>query len=198
MVFFVVVMAIPITDAFGHGNPGIDRAPSIDFDNKSVTVEARMSPSDMTVDDFSNAFMTLSFLDDDTDELFTQTTYKVDVFKKGKLLARNMFYAEDGKVTIDIRPNANCSVMEEKPWQCTKYFGTEHPISAGALYTFGQSNPVIDGPVFTKGGLYHINVEVIGAGSVRSNLLSPLEFDLYVTIAQEQVFYIDVPSYLLS
>ena len=51
---------------------------------------------------------------------------------------------------------------------------------------------MIDGPIFIKGGLYHINVEVLGAGSVRSNLLNPLEYDTYVSIAQEQTFYIEV------
>jgi len=67
----------------------------------------------------------------------------------------------------------------------------------GALYTFGQNNPVIDGPIFIKGGLYHINVEVLGAGSVRSNLLDPLEYDTYVSIAQEHTFYIEVPDNLI-
>ena len=80
--------------------------------------------------------------------------------------------------------------------ECSKYYGIEHPI-AGALYTFGQNNPVIEGPIFTKGGLYHIKVSILGADSVRSNLLNPLEFDLYVTIAQEQIFYINVSEDLL-
>ena len=153
-----------------------------------------MSPSDMTVGDFSNAFMKITFFDEDTEQSFRQVTYAIDVYKKGELLARNNFYAENGTTTIDIRPNYDCT--ESVVWKCSKYYGIEHPI-AGALYTFGQSNPVIDGPIFTKGGLYYIKVSVIGADSVRSNLLEPLVFDLYVSIAQEQTFYIDAPDYLL-
>ena len=148
----------------------------------------------MTVGDFSNAFMKITFLDEGTGESFRQVTYAIDVYKKGELLARNNFYAENGTVTIDIRPNDSCN--ESLAWKCSKYYGAEHPI-AGALYTFGQNNSVIDGPIFTKGGLYHIQVSVIGADSVRSNLLNPLEFDLYVTIAQEQIFYIEVSEDLL-
>lgn len=198
MFFLFFMITIPMTSVFGHdGIPGMDRAPPIGFENKNVTVEIRMSPADMTEGDFSNAFMSIAFLDDDTETLIPQTTYKVDIFKKDKLLARNMFYAEDGKVTIDIRPNDDCSIREEKPWKCTEYYGTEHPIAVGALYTLGKNNPVIGGPIFTGGGLYHMDVEVISAGSVRSNLSEPLEFDLYVTIVQEQVFYITVPDNLL-
>lgn len=196
-IIIIIVIAFVISaqsmNVFGHGPNGVDRAPAIDYDNKNVTVEVRMSPSDMTVGDFSNAFLTIAFLDDDTEELFKQSTYKVDIFKKDKLLARNLFYAEDGKVTIDIRPNDKCSIDEEKPWRCAIYYGTIHGVTGG-LYTFGQSNPVIDGSIFTKGGLYHINVEVIGAGSIHSTLLKPLSFDLYVSIAQEQTFWLDLET----
>ncbi len=195
--FLFVIFLIPIekADVFGHGNPGIDRAPPIDFENKNVTIEARMNPSDITIGDISNAFVEITFLDESTGESFKQVTYSVDIYKKGKLLARNNFYAETGTTTIDIRPNDACKTSTL--WKCSKYYGTEHPI-AGALFTLGQNNPVIDGPIFIEGGLYHIKVSVIGANSVRSNLLHPLEFDLYVTIAQEHTFYIDVPNYLIK
>ena len=197
MICLFSIFVVPFFDinVFAHGgNPGIDRTPAINFENRNVTVEAKMNPSDMTVGDFSNAFMEISFFDENTEENFKQVTYSIDIYKKGELLARNNFYAENGTITIDIRPNNSC--VESFVWKCSKYYGVEHPI-AGALYTFGQNNPVIDGPIFTSGGLYHIKVSVIGADSVRSNLLNPLEFDLYVTIAQEQIFYITVPDYLL-
>ncbi len=195
--FLFVIFLIPIekTDVLGHGNPGVDRAPPINFENRNVTVEARMNPSDITVGDVSNAFVEITFLDENTGKSFRQVTYSVDIYKKGELLARNNFYAENGTTTIDIRPNDSCETSIT--WKCSKYYGTEHPI-AGALYTFGQNNPVIDGPIFVEGGLYHIKVSVIGADSVRSNLLYPLEFDLYVTIAQEHTFYIDVPEFLIK
>ena len=138
--------------------------------------------------------MKITFLDEDTQQSFRQVTYAIDIYKKGELLARNSFYAENGTVTIDIRPNDVCG--DTVAWKCSKYYGTEHPI-AGALYTFGQNNPVIEGPIFVKGGLYHIEVSVLGADSVRSNLLTPLKFDLYVSIAQEHIFYIDVPENLV-
>ena len=188
-------ISIEEADVFGHGGPGKDRAPAIDFENKKAAVEVEMDPSDITVGDVSNAFMNVTFLDENTGETFKQVTYAIDVYRQGELLARNNFYAEDGTVTIDIRPNESCE--ETLLWKCSKYYGTEHPI-AGALYTFGENNPVIEGPIFVKGGLYHINVEVLGAGSVRSNLLDPLEYDVYVAIAQEQTFYIQVPDHLIA
>ena len=170
---------------FGHGGEAKDRATSINFENRNVTVEAQMNPADMSIGNFSNAFMKITFFDEDTEKAFRQVTYKLDVFKNGELLARKSFYAENGSIVIDIRPNDSCN--DDLLWKCSKYYGTVNPI-AGALYTLGQNNPVIEGPIFTRGGLYHINIEVIGAGSIRNNLLVPLVFDLYMSIAQEQHF----------
>ena len=212
----VVLSLVPVfaTDVFGHGG-GRDRAPEINYENRDVTVIAKMNPSDMTVGDFSNAFMEVKFvevfktnsdkkIENQTcvyqlvdylckyDVPIKQTTFTIEVLKDQKLLARNNFYTEDGVMTIDIRPNDKCDAEEETPWKCTKYFGTEHPLVVESLYAFGQNNPVIDGPIFTEGGLYEIKVKVIGAESPRSNFKDPLEFDLYVSIAQEQTFWIDL------
>lgn len=210
----LIIISFVDSDVSGHGG-GKDRAPEINFEDRDFTVIAKMNPSDMTVGDFSNAFMEVKFV-----EVFTinsdkkienqtclekldgyickydvpvkQTTFTIEVLKDQKLLARNNFYAEDGIMMIDIRPNDKCNVEDETPWKCTKYFGTEHPLVVEALYTFGQNNPVIDGPIFTEGGLYEIKVKVIGAESPRSNFKDPLKFDLFVSIAQEQTFWIDL------
>ncbi len=216
-VILLSVMPLIVPAAFGHGgNPGVDRAPPINFEDKNVTVKAKMNPSDMTVGDFTNTFLELQFVDVITevhptrisgmnctdiemdgmfecsrDVPFSQVTYLVGISKRGDLLARESFYAEDGILTVDIRPKNTCD--EEPVYKCSNTYGVKHPI-AGGLHAFGQNNPVIDGPIFTKGGLYHIEVEIIGAGSVRSNLLDPLEFDLYVSIAEEFTFYVDYPA----
>lgn len=63
--FVIFLISLEKIDVFGHGNPGVDRSPPIDFENKNVTVEARMSPSDITVGDISNAFVEITFLNED-------------------------------------------------------------------------------------------------------------------------------------
>lgn len=218
---FVLLLSGFSVNVFGHGGNGVDRAPELDLENRKVTVLGKMSPSDMTVGDFSNAFMEISFVEvfeimSDKkiqgllcekmienyackyDVPIKQITYAIVVTKDDKLLARHMFYDEDGVLTIDIRPDDKCSIEESEPWKCAEYFGSKHPLIPDTLYTLGQNNPVIDGPIFTQGGQYDIKVEILGAESPRSNLLIPLEFELFVSIAQEQIFYIDVPNHLMK
>ena len=215
-IFSLLLVPIVDGDVFGHGGPE-DRAPEINFDNRDVTVKAKMKPADMIVGDFSNAFMQIQFvevfelnsdkkIEDMTcidqiegylckyDVPIKHTTYAIEIWKEQKLLARNNFYSEPGVMTIDVRPDDKCSISEQNPWKCTRYYGTEHPLVVGALYTLGQNNPVIYGPIFTEGGLYNIKVKIIGAESPRSNLAVPLEFDLFVSIAQEQMFWLDLET----
>ena len=182
------------TDAFAHGGNGIDRAIPINFHDMDVTVEVQMNPYDMTVGNFDNAYMTIAFLEEteEGDILFDHTTYRVTIYKHDKILAREIFYAEQGKVTIDLRPDDSCNIQLEKPWECAEYYAVRHGITGG-LYTYGESNPVIQGAIFTEGGLYRVNVEVAGAGSIYSlEDDNPLVFDLYLSIAQEHTFWLDI------
>ena len=54
----------------------------------------------------------------------------------------------------------------------------------------GEGRPLIDGPIFEKGGLYNVKVSIEGATSPRSLVAEPLNFDTFVSVAQDQGFFI--------
>jgi hypothetical protein len=58
------------------------------------------------------------------------------------------------------------------------------------LYERGSGVPVIQGPIFTKGGLYNISVVIEGATSPKTLVAEPLVFDTFVSVAQDQYFSI--------
>jgi len=62
------------------------------------------------------------------------------------------------------------------------------------LYAYGSGVPVIQGPIFTKGGLYNISVVIEGATSPKTLVAEPLEFDTFVSVAQDQFFIIPEAS----
>ena len=80
--------------------------------------------------------------------------------------------------------------MSEKDlWKCTKYFGEKHPI-AGGYYGRGDSRPVIQGPVFDKGGLYDIKVSIVGATNPKTMTATDLYFETFLSIPEKQNFLI--------
>ena len=173
-------------DAFGHGLGG-DAAPPISFEGMQVTIFTELDPSDMTAGEVDSANIAIRFYDMLTDQNLEQVTYRVEVWRAGDLLARNYFYDEDGTLNVEVRPKTDC--YEAKPWKCTEYYGEVHG-TAGGLFARGDGRPLIDGPIFEKGGLYNVKVSIEGATSPRSLVAQPLLFDTFVSVAQDQGFFI--------
>jgi len=184
----VTLTTIPLLsdDVFGHGL-GADQAPPISFAGMQVTISTMMTPSDITVGEVDSASLKIRFFDQNTDTNLESVTYRIDIFQAGELLARESFYDKDGELNIEIRPKSGCS--EEKLWRCTTTYGDIEPISGG-LQERGTGVPVIMGPIFTKGGLYNINVTIDGATSPKTLVADPLNFDTFVSVAQDQFFSI--------
>jgi len=184
----VTLTTIPLLgdDVFGHGL-GADQAPPISFAGMQVTISTMMTPSDITVGEVDSASLQIRFFDQNTDTNLESVTYRIDIFQAGELLARESFYDKDGELNVEIRPKSGCS--EEKLWMCTITYGDIEPISGG-LQERGTGVPVIMGPIFTKGGLYNINVTIDGATSPKTLVADPLNFDTFVSVAQDQFFSI--------
>lgn len=196
---FTVPALIP--DAFGHGLGG-DQAPPISFEGMEVTVRTDLTPSDITVEDIDDVNMKVRFFDTLTDTTLEKVTYRIEIWRSGDLLARNLFYDLDGRLDVEIRPEANCN--EAELWKCSIYGGSEHVTAPGALYVFGQdcnddnletcARPTITGPIFEKGGLYNIRIDIEGATSPKTLLPILLSYDTFVSVAQEQNFLVQTAS----
>jgi len=184
----VTLTTIPLLgdDVFGHGLGG-DVAPPISFAGMQVTISTIMTPSDITVGEVDSASLQIRFFDQNTDTNLESVTYRVEVHQSGELLARETFFDRDGELNVEIRPKPGCS--EVQPWMCTIYYGDREPISNG-LQERGTGVPVIKGPIFTKGGLYNIQVVVLGATSPKTFVADQLKFDTFVSVAQDQFFSI--------
>ena len=181
------ILSIPIfvDNVYGHGLGG-DVAPPIDFGGQSVTVSTQLDPSDITAGELDEATIAVKFYDIDTEENFEQVTYLLEVWRSGDLLARNSFYDVDGILNLEVRPVYDCA--ESLLHKCTSYFGSEHVSSPGAIYVQNEGSPVIQGPIFDKGGLYNVRVEIQGATSPKTLVTGGLSYDTFVSVAQEQPF----------
>ena len=183
----VILAAFAVPAAFGHGLGG-DQAPAVSFGDMEVTVQTNLDPSDITVGDVDTADMQIRFFDTLTNQTLPQVTYRVEIYQGGELLARNLFFDKDGVLNVEIRPEGGCSEIDM--WRCTKYYGSEHISAPGALYAEGSQRPLIVGPIFEKGGLYNIRIDIEGATSPKALLSEALSYDTFVSVAQDQFFTI--------
>jgi len=54
--------------------------------------------------------------------------------------------------------------------------------------------PSITGPIFVKGGLYKIRVDIEAATSPRTVVAESLSYETFVSVAQEQDFFIQTAN----
>ena len=195
MVIGIFTISGILPDAFGHGLGG-DQAEPISFGDMEVTVRTQLSPSDITVGEIDSANMQVRFFDTLTDINLDKVTYRVEVWQSGELLARQLFYDLDGKLDVKIKPDIDCD--EDIIEKCSVYGGSEHVSAPGALFVQGAActddnldicgRPSITGPIFVKGGLYNIRVDILAATSPRTLLANLLSYETFVSVAQEQNF----------
>ncbi len=186
-VLSVMILVPHMSDAFGHGLGG-DVAPPLDLGGRDVTVSAQLTPADLEAGNTEEASIEVKFFDVEADENFEDVTYNIEIWHGTDLIARNLFFDEDGALDITLRTEAGCEEVDL--WKCTKYYGTEHPLAPGALYAQGQSNVTIQGPIFDQGGLYNIKVGIAAATSARTVLAEPLNYDTFISVADVQPFTI--------
>ena len=193
IIAIIGIFTIPTlaSDAFGHGLGG-DQAEPISFEGMEVTVRTDLTPSDITVGEVDDVNMKIRFFDTLTDTTLDKVTYRIEIWQSGELLARNLFYDMDGVLNVKIKPKENCQEVEL--WRCTIYGGSEHASAPGALYVQGEGRPSITGPIFVKGGLYNIRVDIEAASSPRTVLATLLSYNTFVSIAQEQDFFIQTAN----
>ncbi len=193
LIAIIGIFTIPAlaSDAFGHGLGG-DQAEPLTFGDMEVTVRTDLTPSDITVGEVDDVNMKIRFFDTLTDITLDKVTYRIEIWQSGELLARNLFYDDDGILNIKIKPKENCQEIDL--WRCTVYGGSEHASAPGALYVQGEGRPTITGPIFVQGGLYNIRVDIEGATSPRTVLATLLSYDTFVSIAQEQNFFIQTAN----
>ena len=201
MVIGLSIISAVLPNAFAHGLGG-DQAPPISFGGMEVTVRTQLSPSDITVGEVDSANMQVRFFDTLTDKNLDKVTYRVEVWQSGELLARNLFYDLDGRLDVKIKPNPTCNKNNLE--ECSIYYGSEHVSAPGALFVQGAectddnldicARPSITGPIFVKGGLYKIRVDIEAATSPKSVLANLLSYETFVSIAQEQDFFIKSAS----
>ena len=199
LIAVIGILSIPIIlpNAFAHGLGG-DQAEPLSFGDMEVTVRTQLSPSDITVGEIDSANMQVRFFDTLTDKNLDKVTYRVEVWQSGELLARNLFYDLDGRLDVKIKPKSNCN--ENTLEECSIYGGSEHVSAPGALFVQGPActdenldicaRPSITGPIFVKGGLYKIRVDIEAATSPRTVLANLLSYETFVSVAQEQNFFI--------
>ena len=149
IIVFVLVLAtiaIPVDSVYGHGL-GFDTISSIAAGDKKITLTVELP---MYFTDSDEQQITITAIDDDTDENTKNVTFLIGLFHENEMILRNYFFASEGVLAINVKPTSTgeIEIMGEQDDLLGAWHGTEtQPLE-------------ITGPIFESGGLYTFEIEI--------------------------------------
>ena len=138
-------MIVPISNAYGHGL-GLDTISSIDVDGKEISIVVEL-PMNFDSDEKQ---ITITAKEDETKENAKNVTFLIGLFHENEMILRNYFFAEDGILSINVKPTTTGDV---------EILGEQDDL-LGAWHDTENQPLEITGPVFQTAGLYTFEIEL--------------------------------------
>lgn len=177
-IFFVLFFTFP-NPAFSHGFGG-ETLPPVTVGNRNATIFFSVIPSvfDPTNDEQR---ILVRFFDADKDAVIEHVTYIIELKKDDQRIFRYMFHDETGNLILKIN-----SIDSET----IKIRGKQAPVLGGWMKD--GINPVtLEGPIFTAGGLYEFNIEILTLDSDTNVLDERIFYNGAISVAEKTSHYVE-------
>jgi hypothetical protein len=183
LAFFVAVMvaAPALPGAFAHGGM---QPPAADFGGKKASLSVKVEPM-VVITSSDPVYISARFFDENTNENFKEVTYRIFFEKDGNKIpivteggqygGQGFFYDPQGNLQIKIVPKDTETAVAR---------GEAEPQFGGI---WNRGGPVVvEGPIFTKPGLYNLFIEIHTVGTTRTQVDPILKYDIWVTPGREE------------
>lgn len=178
-----------VIPAFGHGIGGETLQP-VTVGNKNATIFLSIEPPVFDQTEKEQRVL-VHFLDPDTEQVFENVTYIIEVSKGGERIFRYMFFDEIGFLILKIIPTNSEEITVH---------AAKEPVLGGWMKD-GNSPITIEGPIFNSGGLYNFDIEILTVDSVTNVLDERVTFNGAISVAEKTLHDItgsDGKSYQLG
>lgn len=175
IVFVLIVsMANPV---FGHGIGGEELPVSIE--GRNATLFVGIQPS--VFDPMNNeSYLTIKLTDGKTEAVIEHVTFVMELTKDGKQIFKEKFHDDLG--------NVNIKIISKESGQL-KIDGDKESTS-GSWTRKMFSSLIMEGPIFTSGGLYKFQIEITGIDSDQNIIVEPPRLNGAVSVAEKTNHYV--------
>lgn len=168
-----ILLVFPLIPfSFGHGVGG-ETLPPIDIGDRSATIYVSVEPPiyDPLVDEKR---ILIKFFDADTEQIIENVHYKIKISNQDDVF-EDTFFDEIGFLILNFqKTNSNDISIDaiKEPTTNAWMKNVDNPI-------------VIKSPLFDQGGLYYLDVEILGYDTTDNLLDEPLVFNAAVSVASK-------------
>ena len=171
---FVFVFSISFFPSiYGHGL-GSETLPPVIIDNRNVTVSISVLPETFSLEEEQS--INVRFFEADTGAIIEHVTYGIKLSKGDEQIFEDLFYDELGNLFIKIRSGNTEKITA---------FGNQEPTLGGWMKQDSNNPLVLEGPVFTSGGLYDFHVEIVAMDFPGNALDERITFNGAISIADK-------------
>lgn len=171
----ICASTIQIGNSYGHGL-GFDVINTASINGKKLTITAQITPT--VFSQVGEKKIMVNAVDSLTNQNIENITYHISLFHEGNLIFNDYFFAEDGKVTIQVNPTVDGQIQ----------FRGEKNVETNTWYET-ESTPIeLVGPVLNSGGLYHFEIEVLTIDDPKNIVESPQTHVADVTVVTDQSY----------
>ena len=150
-VFSSILLSVWTKPALGDGLTQEQLTASLG--NRKADLLIKMIPPAVTTETLQNGqkpVVEFRLFDSNTNKSFSHVTYYIIIEKDGKRLLADLFHDHNGDLRIQINPSNSSQVSIS---------GQQDPL-LGAYIATPDSPIIASGPIFIKGGLYHLIVRI--------------------------------------
>lgn len=169
-----LILIVPLfPQIFGHGLGG-ETLPPVTVGNRNATIFLGIIPEVFDPDSEEQSIK-VRFFDADTNALIEHVTYLIELKKDDKRIFRYMFHDEFGDLFLKIKPTDSEDIT---------IHGKQEPLLGGWMKKDDFTPVTLEGPIFTSGGLYNFNIEILTLDSDDKILDERITYNGAISVAE--------------
>ncbi len=139
----------PSQHVYGHG-VGAETLPPVKIGNRNASIELSVTPPVFDPNNPEQRIL-VRFFDADTDAVIEHVTYMIELTKNKQQIFRYMFHDDLGNLILKVNTTDSKEITVH---------GSQNNLLQG--WMSDGINPVtLEGPIFTSGGLYQFNIDIL-------------------------------------
>jgi hypothetical protein len=170
-------------DVYGHGiTSEVLQSEILEGQGVSLNLYSTTSPTEQ-----NHREIYFELLDSETDELFKEVTFLINVSQNDEILFENSFEADDGVLILDMNMNDETF---SKIVQRDSEFDNLNKLKNAKIKNIPN---LLSSEV--PGGLYEFEIKILTAGSYSDELDNPIVFESGLSFPSSSFFEINTPNY---
>ncbi|MGI0010629.1 MAG: peptidase, partial [Nitrosopumilaceae archaeon] len=178
-----IILGISFGQAFGHGF-GTETLPPVTIGDRNASLTITVNPPTFDPKDNEHEIL-VNLSDSKSGSLIEHVTYLIELSKDNKRIFQYMFHDDLGNLYMKIK-----SINSEN----IQVYGKKEAVLGGWMKQ-DDSNPLIlEGPIFTDGGLYKFHIEIVAVDSDTKLLDERVMLNAAISLGEKTIYDVSLPN----